>query len=220
MAKLSVFIPPLGSFQDTRNVLAGVVQKVADYLASAPPVTDFQQNRLTNLANPVNPQDAVTLSYLQGVTGAPAPTGAGVNLFKLPTTRSYNNIPLAGVGLVPVVGVVALTNQSGSVGTTSISVGGGVAPSGVYRVSTYLWTTTASGTDTVTVSIVYNDGTASHTTQVGPSISLSTTGANGVSSATLVIQADGSNNIQYLTTKTGSTGSPKYALDVVLEKLT
>src|SRR6185436_5118883 len=131
---------------------------------------------------------------------------------------TYNTKATAGVGLVPVYAAVRLTAQTTSIGTTNLRVGGAVAPAGLYRVTVYVKTTTASGADTLTVTIGWNDGVAARTTTV--TIQLSTTGAGGFGSGQVPIEADGANDITYATTRTGATGTPQYSLRVTLEQLT
>jgi hypothetical protein len=131
---------------------------------------------------------------------------------------TYNGAAAAGSGLVPVYAAIHLTAQTTSIGTSNLRVGGVKAPAGLYRVSVYVKTTTASGTDTLTVTIGWNDGAAARSTTV--TIQLSTTGAGGFGSGQIPVEADGVNDITYATTRTGATGTPQYSLRVVLEQLT
>lgn len=111
---------------------------------------------------------------------------------------------------------VTLTAQSTSIGATNLSVNGGVAPAGLYRLSYYLVTTTAGTSGTVSATFGWTDIATARTFGTG-NITFGTlaTPATG----TVIIQADGIANITYLTTVTAAVGSPVYALNITLEKL-
>lgn len=136
----------------------------------------------------------------------------------------YNGKNTAGMGVPPIYAKVSLTGQTGSISATSLQVTPflsgtpGVAPAGLYRISWYGRTTTASGSDTLTVTISYNDGVAARTRAFA--FNLNTTAAGGTQQIVDVIRVDGVNNVQYSTTRSGATGSPQYALDIVMERLT
>jgi hypothetical protein len=127
---------------------------------------------------------------------------------------SFNNVNTAGMGVPPIYATVALTGRTASIGATNLQVGGGIAPAGLYRVTVYGKCTTAGG-GIFTVNILFNDGTAARTNSLG--ISLASTTFQGI---IYVVKTDGSANIQYSVTLTGVTGSPVYALDIAMERLT
>lgn len=133
------------------------------------------------------------------------------------TVSKYNGATTVGMGVPPIYASVSLTGQTGSIGATNLQVGGAVAPAGFYRISWYGKCTTASGSDTLTVTITYNDGTAARTQAFA--FLLSTTVGSGVQQISFVFQTDGATNIQYSTTRSGATGSPQYALSITLERL-
>lgn len=167
--------------------------------------------------------DNITLTGLSSlqVTVTPAQVNAAnatvdSTLSAAGLTR-YNGAATAGMGVAPIYASVSLTGQTGSIGATSMQVGGAVAPAGIYRISWYGKTTTASGSDTLTVTISYNDGSGSRTRAFG--FLLSTLAAGGTQQIVDLIQADGINNIQYSTTRSGATGSPQYSLGIILERL-
>lgn len=136
----------------------------------------------------------------------------------------YNGKNTVGMGVPPIYAKVSLTGQTGSISATSLQVTPflsgtpGVAPAGLYRISWYGRTTTASGSDTLTVTISYNDGVAARTQAFA--FNLATTSPAGIQQIVFVIRVDGVNNVQYSTTRSGATGSPQYALDIVMERLT
>ncbi len=129
----------------------------------------------------------------------------------------YNGATAVGMGVPPIYASVSLTGQTGSIGATNLQVGGAVAPAGLYRYSWYGKTTTASGSDTLTVTIHYHDGVAARTRAFA--FLLSSTASNGTQQIIETIEADGANHIQYSTTRSGATGSPVYALKITVERL-
>lgn len=165
-----------------------------------------------------------------------APNGGGLGGPSVPWTFAYignaatNNIQLTGTAtgarvatlqdltqtLVGRAATVALTAQAASIGSTALAVNGGVAPSGLYRLSYYLVTTTAGTSGTVSATFGWTDLGAARTSGSGSvtfgSLAAPVTG-------TLIIQADGIANVTYLTTVTAAVGNPRYALNVSLERL-
>ncbi len=113
---------------------------------------------------------------------------------------------------------VSLTGQTASIAATDISVNGGVAPAGFYLLSIYaLCTSAGSGAAALTVDMLFNDGSAARDYPWGCTLT-TTSGITCVIAGQLFIKADGINPIQYSTTVV-NTGSPVYALYLVLERI-
>ena len=87
MGKLSMTIPPFSDWFTARQALNGVVQNISDYLSKLPPPTDFLNQRLTSVADPVQVTDAVNLEYLQKVL-APSGVIVGTAITSTPTIFS------------------------------------------------------------------------------------------------------------------------------------
>ena len=114
MAKTLIPIPPFGSWNDARNALSVAIQSIITWVQSLPPKTDMQNNRVVNVANPVNPQDAVTLGFLNTRLGGSGAQG---------TSSALN--PAIGSGTVAwKVGVSPWAKIAATNGQLNISAGG------------------------------------------------------------------------------------------------
>lgn len=113
---------------------------------------------------------------------------------------------------------IALTGQTITIAATPLHVGGATAPAGLYRVSYYIYTTTAGSAGTATITFAWNDGTTART-KVSISISLNTTGPTGFDEGAHTVRADGANDITVAVTVAGAVGSPIFAIYATLERL-
>jgi len=129
---------------------------------------------------------------------------------------TYNGAATAGIGTTPIYASVASTGQSASISATNLQVGGAVAPSGLYKVTYYVVATTAGTSGTLDVTIAWNDGTAARS---DANTSAITFGSTAYATKSVIIRADGTNNITYATTVNSPVGSPVYAIYLVLERL-
>lgn len=62
-----ILIPQMDSFNDVRQVVANSFNQLQTQIATQGPPTNFQGQRVQNIANPQQPNDAVTLGYLNSV---------------------------------------------------------------------------------------------------------------------------------------------------------
>ncbi|HWR15178.1 MAG TPA: hypothetical protein VN577_10135 [Terriglobales bacterium] len=115
-------------------------------------------------------------------------------------------------GGVNVVGTATKTNQTASIGSTTLYA---MPTTGMYRVS-YVLMTSATGTGgTVTLTVVNGYSGLGQTTSA-----LSLTAAVGTQVAgDFVLWATGGNSITYSTTVSGGSGSFAYRLDLRVEPL-
>jgi hypothetical protein len=132
--------------------------------------------------------------------------------------RSYNGAPTKAMGVPAIYDEVnLLSSPAASIGTTALQVNAGMAPKGLYRVAVYVITTTAAGTDTLTTTIGWHDGTIART--AAPVIQLNSTGATGIFNGEITVQSDGAHDITYATTRSAATGTPAYSLRITIERL-
>lgn len=110
---------------------------------------------------------------------------------------------------------VALTGQTASIGSTNIEMNGGVVPAGLYRLTYYLLTTTQGTSGTVTATFGWRDVVTRSVTSATVTFGTLAAPATG----TVIIQANGSANVTYLTSVTASVGGPQYSLQITLERL-
>lgn len=121
---------------------------------------------------------------------------------------------LQGVG-----GSVALTGQTGSIAAANLTWDGGMAPAGMYRVSCAQNCTTAGTGGTATLELLWTGNGVSRTVPVVVT-ALNSTGVTGAGYNTVPLYTDGGAHIQYQVTVAGAAGSPQYALQLALERLT
>lgn len=107
------------------------------------------------------------------------------------------------------------SSPAASIGATNIQVNGGIAPSGLYRLTYHLQVSVAGTSGTCTTTIGWTDTAAR--TSVSGAITFGTLAAAVTGS--LIIKADGATQITYLTTVTAAVGSPEYTLRISLERL-
>lgn len=144
-------------------------------------------------------------------------TGPTANLNTLAAV-SATTPPVLAPASLPVVEVsISLAPQSASIGSTLLFA---VINSGIYRVTADLVTTTAGTAGTVTATIAWNNG-SSGVSITTPSASLSVLGSENLSSGvggnSFTFYSAASQNINYTTTNSGSTG--QYQLRLRLEYL-
>jgi len=119
----------------------------------------------------------------------------------------------AGLGQTSIVASVALTAQTGAINATTIYT---PAAAGTYRVSVYHLVTTAGG-GTLTTTIGFSDDEGAKTVVPASDIDLSVdTQAN---TGTSFIRSTAT-AITYTVTIAGISGSPKFSLWIVVERLT
>lgn len=117
-----------------------------------------------------------------------------------------------GLGQSSIVATALLTAQTADISATTIYT---PAASGLYRVSVYHLCTTAGG-GTLTTAIIWTDDYQAQTTS--PASNLDLSGAGNAATGTTFIRSTAS-AIQYSTSIAGKSGSPQYALFVVVERL-
>jgi len=122
----------------------------------------------------------------------------------------WNN---SGLGQATICGIVQLTGQTGDISTTTIYL---PSAAGLYRINVYMICTTAGG-GSLSCTIGWSDIVGAKTLSPASAVDLSST-ANG-SVGTAFISSVTSVAITYATAIAGKTGSPQYALYLVLEKL-
>lgn len=161
----------------------------------------------TPIAQPANTVAlGLALSNL-GLRAAGAPS--------LELLSKYNNDTLVGNGLVSTPGVIHLTAQTASIGTTTT---GFTPPSnGMYMVSIALYDTTAAGASVATVSATISwtdpNGAQTFTTANLPVSAL------GNTTNVITFYATTGSAISYATTVTGLILTAQYELDVVVMRL-
>lgn len=122
---------------------------------------------------------------------------------------TYAGKATAGIGVPAIYAAVATNSLTASVSSTSLQVDGGIAPAGTYKVYIYVKVTSA-GSGSLTTTIGFNDGTAARTITT-PGVN---TGATNFETQDYGILVDGSNNITYSTTLTG-TGTYSIRISLV-----
>lgn len=142
-------------------------------------------------------------------------TASGV---KQPAFSDLTGSPSQAQGVAALINgsAVSLTGQTNSIGSTTLYA----VPSsgaGLYRVSySAIDTSAGTGTDALTITIGWNNGSGSNTF-TSPSVSLISVGAEIAGDITLYSAA--SQNITYLTAVTSILGSPQYSLRLRVEYL-
>jgi len=132
------------------------------------------------------------------------------------TLAKYNNVATAGYGVPAIVDYQGLTAQVADIADTNFTNAG---TAGTYRVSYYLYDTTAAATaGMVTLNIKFNDGTTARTISSSAVVLTSTTAATSFTQGTIVIRL-GSGNITYGTTHTGIFSTAAYAVYLTAERL-
>ncbi len=129
------------------------------------------------------------------------------------STWHFINWNTAGFGQSTIVASVALTGQTGAIGTTTIYT---PSAAGTFRVSVYMICTTA-GTGTLSCTIGWTDIVGAKTQSPAGNVDLAST-ANGSNGASFI--ATTATAITYSTAIAGLAGSPQYALYITLEALT
>jgi hypothetical protein len=178
------------------------------------------QTFLAVLSATANPATVgfLRLASADGVLWRNAANGANLTLAKTglntPETLTWNglNIPCPPATFTP----VNLTGQTATIGSTLLYATPS-SGSGLYRISYYAYTTTAGTGGTLTLTLVWDD--ASSKTYTTAAVSLSAVDITSVLSGSALVYSSSSQNINYLTTVSGSTGSPQYALRIRLEYL-
>lgn len=113
-----------------------------------------------------------------------------------------------------IVATVSLTGQTGNIAATTLYT---PAASGIYKVSVYHLCTVAGSAGTLATTIGFTDDVQAQTTK--PAIDISLTGAGNAASGIVPIRSTAA-AITYSTVIAGGTGSPQYALFIILERLT
>jgi len=120
----------------------------------------------------------------------------------------------SGLGQATIVATIALTDQGDDIGATTLYT---PAASGMYRVSTYALTTTAGAGGTLDVTIGWTDDEQAQSSVVVNDMDL--TVDKTAAQNTLFIRSTAA-AITYTTAIAGKSGSPKYSLFIVVERVT
>jgi hypothetical protein len=131
----------------------------------------------------------------------------------------YNGATLAGAGIGAVVYLSERPAQTASIPTVDAYI---PFASAFYRVSIYLVTTTAGTGGTVTATFSWNDGTG-YQSSTSAAVPLTTVGSYQKFNAQTIHvvgdpNSDGTSLIRFYTTVTSATGSPQYAVYVMVER--
>jgi len=105
--------------------------------------------------------------------------------------------------------------------TGNLRVAGAIAPAGLYEVSIYMVVTVPNTTGTLDVSIGWNDGTAARTATNGTNgmpADISTAATN-MAQGSVVVLADGVNDITYAFTITQTLGTASYSAFASLRRI-
>ena len=119
----------------------------------------------------------------------------------------------SGFGQTVIVKRVELTDQGGDIGATTLYT---PAASGLYRVSTYALTTTAGAGGTLDVTIGWTDDEQAQSSVVVNDMDL--TVDKTAAQNTLFIRSTAA-AITYATAIAGKSGTPKYSLFIIVERL-
>lgn len=138
---------------------------------------------------------------------------AGLTIYKKFST--YNGQSVVGNGVAAILGNVDLSNQAASIADTTIFT---PAAAGMYRASVYAEVTTAGTAGTVSFQIKYSDDNGAQAVDPLPVANLSLA-ATGFSQGMIVIRSGSATAIKYNATVTGLLGTPKFALKIILERL-
>lgn len=114
----------------------------------------------------------------------------------------------------PILSTVSLTNQSASIGTTSIPVGGQAA--GLFQVAWYLRITTAAGVASSATVTIGNTDHAVSCSQSGAAVTGNTTST--IQSGVVVVRADQAIAPTYAVAYVSNPAAAmKFSLDVILQ---
>lgn len=123
----------------------------------------------------------------------------------------YNSNTTVGNGVSTIVGNVALTGQTGNITSTNIFT---PPVNGMYKVTSYRECTTAGSAGQASIAIAWNDDNGAQSSSQALSLS-----SVGYTTATYIVRATTAASISYSVTLSGVTGSPVYALFLVVERL-
>ena len=115
-------------------------------------------------------------------------------------------------GLTAVIMTIPLTGQTGDISTTTIYT---PVAAGLFKINVYMICTVAGG-GTLTCTIGWTDIVGAKTLEPASGVDLSST-ANGAVGTSFI--SSGASAITYATAIAVKTGSPQYALYLVLEQL-
>jgi hypothetical protein len=121
----------------------------------------------------------------------------------------WNN---SGLGQVTIVATAQLTGQTADISTATLYT---PAEAGLYRINVYMICTTAGG-GTLSCTIGWTDIIGAKTLKPTADVDLAST-ANGAVGTSFI--SSGASAITYATAIANKTGSPQYALYLVLERL-
>lgn len=158
--------------------------------------------------------DRVTVNSTAYWDGASAGVLAGTGALTLTgKITNYNSVATEGYGMPAIVDDVALTAQAANIASTNFTNAG---TAGTYRISYYMLTTTLDiSSSSISLTIAWNDGTASRT---GGSGNLELLYLLHVSGEIFVKL--GSGNISYsVSIFTGNYNNARYALYMTAERL-
>lgn len=110
---------------------------------------------------------------------------------------------------------VNLTGQTAAIGATNIRPGGVLAPAGLYAIDGYFWISTAGTGGTITLTISWNNGSATHS----PTIPQSANSLAGVTPIGYRLYTSGASDVTYAVSFAGVTGSPQFGLKFAMTRI-
>lgn len=122
----------------------------------------------------------------------------------------------ADVGATALAATVSLTDQWTGIMPTNLRPGGVVLPAGFYRISAYAMVTNTSPSGLFSLNITWNDGVQPRS--LGALVSFNAT-TYEYRNNRLEFYTSGTTDVQWSTTFTGLSGSPRYSLRLALERL-
>jgi len=158
--------------------------------------------------------DALTLNSTAVWSGASAGVLAGTGAMTLTgLITNYNSVATEGYGVPAIVDNVALTGQTGSIGSTNFTNAG---TAGEYRISYYMFCTTlGAGNELVQLTFAWNDGTSAKT-QTSSSMALHT--GYAFTQGVIYLRL-GSGSVSFSSTFAAGLGSPQYAVYLSCERM-
>lgn len=129
---------------------------------------------------------------------------------------NYNGTATVGNGIPSTVATAALTAQAASIAATTLYTPPLAA--GFYRLNGYLVVTTAGTAGTVILSYSYRDPSATIQSPAQSVLNLNTLGTYSRTNQIFYVDASGT-PIQFSATVAGASGSPQFALFIILEKM-
>lgn len=169
-----------------------------------------------NVTGPINSSGAVGLSG--PLTGITSITMSGNLSMTAGTITSYGGQTTAGRGVSPILAAYSATAQAGAIAAGNLLA---AAPAGMYRISSYIHTTTVAGgacTEDIVIGWTYNAGAKTETVITGHDLNADESSHDDAS----VIQVDAGANITRELTQAGGGcggGLQRFDVYITLERL-